>query len=89
MGNLELLGYVSASFLAICSIPQAWKSYKDGRTEGIAHSFLWLWFLGEIGTLIYTILKLGWVGPLILNYVFNILLIGVIMRYLYFPRGKS
>jgi len=81
---LEILGWIGSVLFAVAAIPQAWKSYKDGNSDGLSTLFLWLWFWGEIFVLIYTIPKLLW--PLLFNYIFNILLLFVILRYKYFPR---
>ena len=81
---LEIVGWLGGIFLAICGVPLAWQSYRDGHSHGISQGFLWLWFAGEALTLIYVLPKLDW--PLIFNYGFNILLIFVVLRYRYFPR---
>jgi len=81
---LDLIGWVGSILFAISAIPQAWKSYKDGHSDGISASFLWMWFCGEILVMIYTIPKLLW--PLLFNYTFNIILLIIILTYKYFPR---
>ena len=83
---IEALGYVSGLSLAICGLPQAIQSWRTGNSQGISPYFLWLWGLGEVGMTIYTLLKIGFDKPLLLNYIFNIVLIIFIMRYYYFPR---
>lgn len=84
---VEQLGYIGALMLAICALPQAIMSLREGNSYGLSHGFLWLWYLGEIFTIVYIIDKLGTSGPLFLNYATNIGLITIIMYYKYFPRG--
>lgn len=84
---IELFGYISAGLLAFCGAPQAWHSYKIGNADGLAPVFLWSWLIGEIGTLIYTWVVVGFVGPLMANYILNIIVIAVILKYKYYPRG--
>jgi uncharacterized protein with PQ loop repeat len=84
--GVEVVGWTAAVLFSICGIPQAWKCIKEGRADGISHLFVWAWFLGEILMIVYVLLKHGFDGPLLTNYIFNILSILVIFRYLYFPR---
>lgn len=86
---IEALGYISGLSLALCGLPQAIQSWKTGTSEGISPLFLWLWMLGEIGMVSYTLLKIGFDKPLMLNYSFNIILISVMMKYYYFPRSMK
>lgn len=89
MEALEILGYIAGFLLAICGAPQAVQSYKQGDSKGVSLQFLWLWMIGELGMTAYTLLKIGFDGPLMLNYTFNIVVISFIMRYYYFPRRTS
>lgn len=82
--SYELIGWMGGILLAICAIPQAFLSYKQGHSKGIAIGMLVTWLLGEIFTLVYVIPKLDW--PLIVNYTANIFCIGVICWYRAFPR---
>jgi uncharacterized protein with PQ loop repeat len=83
---LELTGWIGAILFAICALPQAIQSFKDGHSRGINNLFLLFWMLGGIITLVYVLFKHGLDLPLITNYVLNIVLISVIMKYKYFPR---
>ena len=84
---IENIGFLGAFLLAACGVPLAWESYKTGKSN-INTPFLWTWFIGEIVTLAYIMLKHGLDLPLIANYSGNILLISVVLRYKYFPREK-
>lgn len=86
MTGIEMFGFLSAGLLAICGVPQAWHTYKVGHGAGISKMFIWLWLLGEIGTIFYTAIALGFIAPLMMNYFINIVIIGIIMKYIYFPR---
>ncbi len=81
----ELLGIVGSFLLSICGLPQALKAYKDGHSAGLSWTFIISWFLGEALLLIYVLLTSR---DLILcvNYVFNILILIIIIKYKSFPR---
>lgn len=87
MNNLyELVGYSGSICLAVCSLPQALLSIRQGHSEGISLGFLFLWTIGEILTLTYIIPKADF--PLLLNYTTNILLLLIIWKYRFFPRKE-
>ena len=78
------MGYIGAFLLAFCALPQTYKSYKEGHSEGLSHAFLWMWGIGEVLLLVYVIPAKDY--PLILNYGINALLVAIILKYKYFPR---
>lgn len=84
--SLGLLGWIGSWCLAVCGVPAAYKSYKDGHSDGLSGMFVFLWLAGEVLTLIYVAPKKDW--PLIFNYLSNISLISVMVYYKLYPRGK-
>lgn len=48
-----------------------------------------MWFWGEVLTVSYVYLKHGFDGPLMLNYLANIVFLVVIMKYKYKPRQEQ
>lgn len=77
---IEILGWIGGVCLAACSIPQAYHAYKTKRTDDIVWSFLIIWLAGELFTMTYNFYLLGsWNWPLAINYVVNIVGIGIIM----------
>jgi uncharacterized protein with PQ loop repeat len=74
-----LIGWIGSFMLAICAVPQAYKSYVDKHSDGISWYFLLLWLFGEVFLLIYVINKLD--IPLIINYLCNIFIVVVILYY--------
>ncbi len=86
MTLFELLGWLGSICLAICGLPQAWMSYKDKNSDGISWGFVLLWAFGEALALAYVYDKLDL--PLILNYLTNILIVGVILYYKINPMRK-
>jgi uncharacterized protein with PQ loop repeat len=85
--SLELIGWIGAIAFALCGLPQAILSYKQGHAMGISWGFLGLWYVGEICTLIYIMPTQQW--PLIFNYVMNLLFVTVVLRYKIWPRSRS
>ncbi len=82
--DLEIIGWIGSFCFAICAIPQAYMSYKDGHSRGISWGLLILWFIGEVCTLIYIAPKKH--IPLIFNYLSNLLFILIILKYKVFER---
>jgi len=80
----EYIGWIGAFMFAICTLPQAIKTYKTKQTDDLSALFLWLWFLGEIFTIIYIVADDYNTNtrhyPLYINYVFN-LFIAIYMLY--------
>lgn len=75
---LEAVGWIGGVLLAVCGIPQAIKTIRDGHCD-ISHLFIWAWFLGEVLTLIY-IMPTGSL-PLYLNYSVNVIATSIILFY--------
>lgn len=82
---MHILGWIGSLLFAICAIPQAWQSWRDGHSRGISSGFLLLWFSGEVLTLLYVASTLK-AAPLILNYVANLTCLLIIIRYKIRPR---
>ena len=78
LGNMETIGYIGGLLLAICGLPETIRTIKDKRCH-LGWPFLFMWFFGELLMGIYT-LEL-WDGPLLFNYGFNILLVGIMVLY--------
>lgn len=74
------LGWLGGIFLAVCGIPEAYKSWKNKKCD-IGYGFLGLWLAGEVFTLIYLFSLQTTIWSLILNYSCNILCICVMLRY--------
>lgn len=87
--SIEVVGWIGSFFLAICSIPQCWQTYKTKRVGDINLWYLWLWFLGIIGTAIYVGAQNLATGnfqvPLFMNYVMNTIMAGYLIfaKYTY------
>jgi uncharacterized protein with PQ loop repeat len=77
---ITLIGILGSLLLAVCGLPQAIQSFKTKTSSGVNGAFLFMWGIGEILLLVYV---LGTTKDpiLLLNYMFNIILIGVIAYY--------
>lgn len=82
---METIAYLGNLLLAICGLPLAYRSWKNKHAEGVDSFFLLIWTLGEILTLIYVISLREL--PLIMNYAFNLIFIGIVIYYKYFYKG--
>ena len=76
---IELIGWIGSLAFAICGVPQAVECYKTRNADGLTWSFLFLWFIGELGTIIYVIPR-GDI-PLLFNYTCNFMCLLVILYY--------
>lgn len=87
MNLVELVGWLGAIFLAICSFPQTLRNIKQGTARNLSPLFIWFWFIGEILTLIYVLVgNFSW--PLFFNYGLNLTFSVVLLKLYYFPRIK-
>ncbi|MBT3235384.1 MAG: PQ-loop repeat-containing protein [Bdellovibrionales bacterium] len=84
---IESIGWLGAIFFAVCGIPQAYQSWKLGSSRELSALFLWAWTMGELLMTLYVILKHGFDGPLLLNYVGNLIALVVIIYYKIYPRA--
>lgn len=50
----EIIGWLASAFFAVCLIPQAWKTHKEG-SEGLSLGFALFTFLGNLGMLDFLI----------------------------------
>lgn len=74
------LGWLGAACFAISAAPQAYQSYVTHSSEGISGLFLLLWLLGELSMLTY-VLATTRQGPLLFNYLLNLVFLCVIGYY--------
>lgn len=81
-----LLGTIGAFCFALSGLPQAYKSWKDGHSDGVAHGTIILWLVGEGMMLAYALYFYTTDYVLTVNYTFNFLLVSVIFKYKYWRR---
>ena len=79
---INSIGFLGAIFFGICALPQVIQVWKTQDTKSISKMFLILWTLGEIFSFIYVILQPIILWPIIINYVFN----GILLLYLDFKK---
>lgn len=78
----DIVGFVGSTFLILSSVPQAIHTFKTKNVSGLSLGTLLFWFFGVILMGIY-VLGTNHSMPLLLNYGFNTLIVGVNL-YLYF-----
>jgi uncharacterized protein with PQ loop repeat len=84
---INLLGYVAMFFLIIAALPQVVKTFKEGHSDGLAGGYIVLLLVGFSLMATYLFLTKP-VIPVILNYLFNIVMISILGFYKLFPRSK-
>ena len=78
---IENIGWTGSMLLALCALPQAYKSVKEGHSRGVSGLFLIMWLLGEILMQIYVGYVHGYDMPLLVNYWINTLFVVIILKY--------
>jgi len=76
-----LLGITANILLGACGVPQAWKAYQTKSAGDISLGFLLMWGMGDVLGLIYNYLALGNNLILLTNYLVNLLIVLIILRY--------
>jgi uncharacterized protein with PQ loop repeat len=84
---MEFIGWLGSFCFAICALPQVIDTVKKKHADGFSHGLFWLWLFGEIFTIIYVWFE-KYSVPLIVNYIFNLVLLSIIGYYKYFY-GKT
>lgn len=85
---IQVIGYLSSVIFAVALSPQVWRTYKSGNAKALAPLFLHLSFSGETLMAAYIILQHSWDLPLLISCFMNMLFLGIIYRYLYWPRKR-
>ena len=81
---MEYIGWIGGILLAFCGLPQAWESWKTGKSDGLTWGFLIMWGIGELFTIVYIIPKWHW--PLIFNYTAYLIFLSIIVYYKLKPK---
>ena len=84
---IEIIGWTGSALFALCGLPQAVQSTREGHSHGLSWLFLLMWFWGEIFTLCYVWPKMDY--PLLANYLTNLVFVVIILFYKIFPRAKN
>jgi uncharacterized protein with PQ loop repeat len=85
---IQLIGYAAMACLACATLPQVYKTIKEGHSRGMAGGYIALLLSGF--TLMSTYLLLTKpVWPVLLNYIINIIMMLTIGYYKLFPRAKN
>lgn len=74
-------------FLIIAAVPQVIKTFKEGHSRGIAGGYIILLLIGFSSMMIYLLLTKP-IIPVIINYLFNIVMMLILGYYKLFPRTK-
>lgn len=84
---METLGWIGSILFAICGLPQAYQSVKDGHSRGLNWFFLLAWLGGEVLTIAYVWPKADL--PLLFNYFTNLVFLLVMLRYKVWERKAN
>ena len=81
---IHVIGYIGSLAYALCGLPQAILSIKNGHSKGISRGYAMLSLIGSILSLVYAFPRGDYV--LLLNFGVNIIVWSVILKYSYFER---
>jgi len=79
----DTFGVIGSALLGASALPQAIESYRYKNSNGLTLEFVAMWWTGMVFMTIYVVPK----GDMILisNYVANLFLVTVILRYKLWP----
>lgn len=84
----EAIGASGAILLALCGLPQAIKTVREGHAYDVSALFLAMWFVGECLLLAY--IYLGSKDFLLLaNYTANLFTVAIVIAYKVRPRKET
>lgn len=85
---IQLIGYLGLIFLFMAALPQAIKALKQGHSNNMAVSYLVLLDIGFIILIFYVCLLSKTPIPILINYILNLIVYGIMTYYKFFPRKK-
>lgn len=85
---IDLVGILALLCLAGCAIPQVIKTIRDGNSDGLSLAYIILLECGFILMVTYVLLTKPLI-PVIVNYIINIIMVGILIKYKLFPRRKK
>jgi len=80
----EAIAWLGTFILLLRGIPQAYRCWNQGHSNGLSPSMLWLWLSGSLCMIPNGISHMD--GPVIVVYSTNVLFVGIMLWYKYFPR---
>ncbi len=84
----QIIGYAAMLCLASATLPQVYKTIKEGHSNGMAGGYIVLLLSGFSLMSTYLLLTKP-VWPVLLNYLINITMMLTIGYYKLFPRSKN
>jgi uncharacterized protein with PQ loop repeat len=85
---INIIGYMAMTCLIIAAIPQVIKSIKEGHSNGIAGGYIILLISGFSLMATYLLFTKP-IIPVLINYMFNIMMMLTIGYYKLFPRSPK
>ena len=82
---IDLLGSLASILFVTASAFQAYKSVKEGHSNGVSHGLIWGLIIGFILMLTYLVFKVQ-DGILIANTIGQLSMVLVVAKYKYFPK---
>jgi hypothetical protein len=76
------LAWISSLLLSLCGLPEAYRALT-AENYSISLVFVFMWFAGEFGLLVNSLVRLRDERYLIMNYVMNLIFISIILWRIY------
>ena len=83
---MEFLGLIGGLLFVLATLNQTIKCVRTGNADGLSKAFLWILQVGFACMITYVATTIGWDLALIGNYAIQSVLIGIILKYKYWPR---
>lgn len=84
---MEILGWIGGVILAVCMIPEVFKTIKQKKCT-LSPWMLWLWFFGELIILV-PVFKSPNALFLILDHLISIMMLSVFIYYRHFRKPEK
>jgi len=84
-----IIGILGSLFFSFSGPPQAYKAIKDKHANGLALITLWMWLLGEVFTLAYTLYFYPGDFVYLVQLIVNTIAVSVIAWFFYFGKKSK
>lgn len=86
---VQLMGYIGLACLMMASVPQAYKTIKQGHSQGMTTFYLIALIVGFIVLIAYVCLLPKTPIPILINYIINLISYSIMTYYKFFPRKSN
>ena len=86
---LQIFGWIGSFCYAVCAVPQAYTSIKQGHSDGINPWFMALMVIGGLGSFLFISNRISENLPLVINFVCSGSAAAVVLFYCFHRRKNK